>query len=96
MHAAMARTIYRIQERLLGRRSFAYLRELDRTEHLDRDALQAIQLRRLKDLVRIGYQHTAYWREVMDREGFGPGDIRTLDDLARFPLLVKSTLRERR
>lgn len=96
MHPVMARTIYRIQERLLGRRSFACLRELERTQRLDRDALQAIQLRRLKELVHIGYEHTPYWREVMDHQGFGPDDIRTLDDLERFPLLVKSTLRERR
>lgn len=92
----IARNIFRLQERLLGRRSFAILRELGASQWWPRERIEALQLQRLQEVVRAAYEHTAYWREVMDAEGIEPGDIRTLDDLRRFPLLVKQTLRERR
>ena len=92
----IARTIFRIQERLLGRRSFKVLRELRRSERWPRERLDAFRLERLRRTVATAYEHTPYWREVMDAHGIAPDDVRSLDDLARFPLLVKETLRQRR
>jgi phenylacetate-CoA ligase len=92
----VARTLFRIQERLLGRRTFAFLKELEASQRWPRERIRDLQLRRLQDLVSSAYEHTPYWREVMDAGGFGPEDVRSLEDLARFPLLEKPTLRSRR
>ena len=92
----IARTMFRIQERLLGRRSFAILKELRQCEGWPRDRLEALRLRRLREVIAAAYEHTPYWRGVMDSQGIRPDDIRKLDDLRRFPLLEKTTLRERR
>ncbi|MGD8388292.1 MAG: phenylacetate--CoA ligase family protein, partial [Desulfobacteraceae bacterium] len=47
-------------------------------------------------LLQGAYEHTPYWRELMDAQGIRTADIRSLQDLQRFPLLEKQTLRERR
>lgn len=92
----LARTAYRIQERLLGRRTFAYLKALEASQWWPRERLEALQVERLRDLARVAYEHTPYWRGVMDTCGLTPDAIRSLADLMRFPLLEKTTLRERR
>ncbi|MFO8012496.1 MAG: phenylacetate--CoA ligase family protein [Phycisphaerae bacterium] len=96
MLPVLARTLFRIQERLLGRRTFAFLKDLEASQWWPRQRLRDLQLRRLQDLVSAAWEHTPYWREVMDARGFRPEDVRSLEDLARFPLLEKPTLRSRR
>ncbi len=92
----IARTLFRIQERLLGRKSFAYLAELLESERWPRERLAALRLERFKHIVATAYAHTPYWHEVMDAGGIAPDSIESLDDVRRFPFLVKDTLRHRR
>jgi len=92
----VARTCFRIQERLLGRRTFAYLKDLEASQWWPRERLEALRLCRLRDLAAAAYDHTPYWREVMDARGLRADAITSLDDLRRFPLLEKPTLRARR
>ncbi len=92
----VARTIFRMQERLLGRRTFAILKELEVSQWWPRDRLDALRLVRLRRLITSANQYTAYWRSVMAENGIRPQDIRNIDDLRRFPLLEKATLRSRR
>jgi phenylacetate-CoA ligase len=96
MIPVLARTFSRIQERLLGRRTFAILKELEESQWWPRERLDALRLERLRSLAASAYEHTLYWRAVMDQQGFSPADLRSLEDLRRFPLLEKATLRERR
>jgi len=91
-----AKTIFRLQERLLGRRTFAVLKELEASQTWPRQRLEAMRLERLKLLVTSAYKYTSYWRSVMAAAGIRPQDIRSLEDLRRFPLLDKATLRSRR
>jgi len=92
----LARTFFRVQERLLGRRTFAILRQLEASQWWGRDRVRRLQLARLQDLVSTAYEHSPYWHSLMDSRGIRPGDIRSLEDLRRFPLLEKSSLRARR
>ncbi|MHC4401504.1 MAG: phenylacetate--CoA ligase family protein [Planctomycetota bacterium] len=96
MFPFLARQFFRLQERMLGRRTFAILRELRRSEQWPRERLKRFQLGRLQDVVTKAYQHTPYWRSVMEQAGFAPDDVRSLSDLRRFPLLDKETVRARR
>jgi len=92
----LARTLFRMQERLLGRRSFAILSELRESQRWSRERIENLQLRRLQTVVRQAYANTSYWREVMDREGIVPESIQSLSDLSRFPFLDKETVRAER
>lgn len=92
----LARRFFHFQEMVLGRPSFRILSQLLESERWPVERIQKLQLERLHGIVQKAYTNTPYWRELMDRQGFGPGDIQTLDDLRHFPLLEKTTLRERR
>jgi len=92
----IAKNIFNIQELLLGRPSFSIFRELNESQWWPHERLNDLRLERVQRLIRLAYEHTAYWREVMNKNGIRPADIRSLDDLLRFPLLEKQTLRERR
>ena len=68
--------------------------ELEPIERASRDELAALQLTRLKWSLQHAYDHVAHYRRAFDAKGVHPRDLRTLDDLARFPFTVKTDLRD--
>jgi phenylacetate-CoA ligase len=54
----------------------------------------AWQLRRIQGLVRHAYERVPFYRRLYDRAGVGPEDLKTLDDLARFPIVSKAQVIE--
>ncbi|MBS0393218.1 MAG: phenylacetate--CoA ligase [Proteobacteria bacterium] len=69
-------------------------RGLDRIESASRDEISQLQLERLKWSVGHAYRNVDHYRKVFDGAGVHPDDIRELADLARFPFLNKSDLRD--
>ncbi len=69
-------------------------RALDSIETASRDELAALQLTRLKWSVDHAYRNVDHYRRVFDQAGVHPGEIKDLSDLARFPFLNKSDLRD--
>jgi phenylacetate-CoA ligase len=67
---------------------------LEPIERASRDALQALQLQRLKWSLRHAYDNVPHYRAAFDAKGVHPDDLKTLADLARFPLTDKKTLRD--
>ena len=92
----IAKNIFRFQEILLGRPSFRILKELRQSQWWTKDRLNHLRLGRLQKIIRIAYEHTPYWREIMDANQIRPADVRTFEVLKRFPILEKQTLREHR
>ncbi|MFH1738711.1 MAG: phenylacetate--CoA ligase [bacterium] len=62
-------------------------------ECLPRDELEAIQLRRLQDLVRRVYAQVPLYKRLLGESGIHPEDIRSLDDLQRIPFTTKEDIR---
>jgi len=63
-------------------------------ETLPREVLEALQLKRLKQVVQRVYHIVGFYRRVFDEAGVTPDDIKTLDDLKRFPFTTKQDLRD--
>lgn len=63
-------------------------------ETMPREALEAIQLRRLQATVERAYANVAFYRENFKTAGVSPSDIQTLDDLKRLPFTSKKDLRD--
>ncbi len=63
-------------------------------ETMPREALEAIQLKRLQAVVERVYTNVAHYRKKMDEAGVKPEDIKRLDDLKRLPFTTKEDLRE--
>jgi phenylacetate-coenzyme A ligase PaaK-like adenylate-forming protein len=89
--AVLGRVLYPTWERLRGRPTFPLLHQLQKSERLSLDEITAQRTGFLRRLVRHAYQHTVHYRDLFDRAGVNPGDIATLDDLHRIPLLERST-----
>ncbi len=63
-------------------------------ETLPREALEAIQLRRLQATVARVYHTVPFYRRRFDEAGVKPEDIGSLSDLARLPFTSKADLRD--
>jgi len=61
---------------------------------MPRAELESMQLERLQSTLRHAYANNASYRRKFDEAGVRPEDLRTLDDLARFPFTAKADLRE--
>jgi phenylacetate-CoA ligase len=66
---------------------------LDPIETASLDELRALQLQRLQWSLRHAYENVAHYRESFRAAGVHPQDLRSLDDLAKFPFTVKDDLR---
>lgn len=58
------------------------------------DELRALQVRRLRETLRRAYAGQAPYRAKCEAAGVDPDDLRSLDDLARFPFTSKDDLRD--
>jgi phenylacetate-CoA ligase len=58
------------------------------------DELRAVQLTRLRHSIGHAYAHQAPYRAKCQAVGVGPEDLRTLEDLRRFPFTEKRDLRD--
>jgi len=63
-------------------------------ETMPREALEAIQLRRLQTTVERVYANVPFYRKQFKEAGVTPADIKSLKDLARLPFTTKQDLRD--
>ena len=63
-------------------------------ETMPREALEAIQLRRLQSVVARVYSTVPFYQKRFDEAGLKPDHIRSLDDLKKLPFTYKDNLRD--
>src|SRR5712671_2136339 len=93
----LAEGIERRRVRLAAAQETVTMKEgvgLDPIETASRDEIEALQLERLRWSLDHAYRNVAHYRAAFDRAGVHPGAVAALADLAAFPFLAKSDLRE--
>lgn len=65
-----------------------------RHEAMPRDELQELQIERARKTVELAYASVPFYRASFDCAGIRPEQLRTLDDLRRFPFIRKLDFRE--
>ena len=63
-------------------------------ETASRKEILKIQNERLVKTVKHVYKNNKYYKELMDKKGVSPDDIKSVDDLYKLPFLTKDDLRE--
>lgn len=63
-------------------------------ETMPREALEAIQLRRLQTTLENVYAKVPFYQKKFKEAGLVPGDIRSLKDLSKIPFTTKQDLRD--
>jgi len=66
---------------------------LDPIEIGSRDEITSLQLERMRWSLRHAYDNVPHYTASFDAAGVHPDDVKTLDDLAKFPFTVKQDLR---
>ncbi|SHE98088.1 phenylacetate-CoA ligase [Desulforamulus putei DSM 12395] len=63
-------------------------------ETMDREALHQLQASRLQQTVANVYQKVPFYKELFDRHGVKPQDIKTVADVTKLPFTTKTALRD--
>jgi phenylacetate-CoA ligase len=63
-------------------------------ETLPREAIQALQLKRLKSMVARVQQNVPFYKESLAKAGINADSIKSLEDLARLPFTYKKDMRD--
>jgi len=80
---------------LLNPEYVVWRRFLQEAEGWSREQINDYQLREVKRVVAHAYFNTKGYRELYDQTGVHPDDIRTLEDLRKFPFVEKEIIRDR-
>jgi phenylacetate-CoA ligase len=67
---------------------------LERIETASRDEIAGLQLQRLKWTLHHAYNNVAHYKKLFDKTGVHPDDLKTLDNLRKFPFTSKDDLRQ--
>ena len=63
-------------------------------EQMTHDELRALQLQRLKKTIAWAYEKSGIYKRKFDAAGVTPDDLRTLDDISKFPFTTERELQE--
>jgi len=85
------RLCYKIQTFNQGDTVMIYDEEF---ETLPREALEALQLKRLQQVASRVYHTVGFYKKSFDKAGVTPESLKTLADLKRFPFTTKQDLRD--
>lgn len=68
--------------------------DLEPIETASREEISALQLERLKWSLKHAYDNVPHHKKAFDEKGVHPDDLKCLADLAKFPFMTKSALRD--
>ncbi|GAB6066961.1 phenylacetate--CoA ligase family protein [Methylothermus subterraneus] len=88
----LAKTLYRLQEWALKRPTFAFLDELEKTQFLPRQAIQALQLKRLQALLKTALAHSPWHAKRIQAAGLDLAKL-TFEDFRRLPTMTREDAR---
>src|SRR3546814_410110 len=85
--------LYPGYEAVRGRRTLHYLREHEASQWLPPGQIAELQWRKLTSLVGHCWEQVPYYRQRWQEIGFEPGDLKSMEDYARLPVLTKADIR---
>ncbi len=77
-----------------GDKRLARLKEIEKNQYLDTQTLNELRLEKIISIVAYAYEHTQYYRELLDKNNISPADINSLADLEKIPPLTKSDIQK--
>jgi len=86
--------ITKIIDLLTGKSVQAYYNEYIKTQWFTVEEMREYQLNKFKKLIYHCYKNVPYYTEIMDSIGLSPADIKSIDDIKRFPLLTKEIIKQ--
>lgn len=66
----------------------------EKIERMEKSEMRALQLERLKKIVKYAYERVPFYKKKFDEIGLKPEDIQTLEDIKKIPYTTKTDLRD--
>lgn len=89
----VSKWLFPLHERLKHHSTVRVRQGLEDSQWWSADRLQALQLERLRTLLREAGTHVPYYRNLFETLGFDPSGVRDLADLQKLPFLTKAEIR---
>ena len=70
------------------------MNKISEKDYMETGALRKLQLEKLQELIPYEYERVPLYRRRCDEKGVKPRDLATLADLAKFPFMKKTDLRD--
>lgn len=83
-----------IYDLVRGTSRYKYGKILEKTQRLNQDEINRLQLKNLHALLTHAYRTVPYYHTVFKQRGLRPGDIKTVQDLNKLPVLNKADVRK--
>jgi protein capK len=84
-----------VVDTIMGMKIKHWYKEINRLNSLSRDEITEWQNRKFRDLIRFAYEHTVYYKEVIDKSGYSIDDFNSTKDICLLPILTKEIIRQR-
>lgn len=77
-----------------GTSRFKFGRVLQKTQWLPCEQIERLQTKSLRVLLKHAYETVPYYRKIFRERGLKPSDMKSVDDLAKLPILTKADIRK--
>ncbi len=97
MIPALARSLFALQERVMHRSTLSDLAELERSQWLDREGIEALQTHKLNTLLDVALAHSPWHAAHIRAAGIADAVLAhsaSLNDLSRLPTMDKRDARD--
>lgn len=74
--------------------AYRYYKVFKKSQWLPKEKIKEFQEIKLRELMIHAYYHVPFYREQFDKNNIKPEDIKTIEDLCKFPIIDKHTIRE--
>ena len=86
--------IFPLHEKVLGRKTFQYLKELEILQNSTPQELEALKFRKLRSLLIHAEENVPFYRERFMKADFSPARMQNIEDFKILPVLTKAEIRE--
>lgn len=95
MHPVLVKNlIFPIHEKIIGRKTFNYLADLEKQQWLNPKELEELQFNKLKSLLIHAAKHIPFYTKRFEICGFNPNTMQKIKDIQIIPPIEKAEIRE--
>jgi phenylacetate-CoA ligase len=93
LYTSLARFLSSTYDKFTGRHLSYCKNTLERTQWMEKEELERLQMRKLKALLRHAYDNVPYYHRILRNNGLRPTDFKSLEDTRKIPILKRSSLK---
>ena len=95
MHPKLVKYLtFPLHEKIIGRKTFKYLHELERLQWVSPSKLAELQFEKLKALLIHAGKNIPFYAKRFRASGFDPAKMQSVEDFKVLPFLTKAEIRE--